>query len=121
MLMNDGNNPIREKSYMFAVDIVRFCFKIQEKKREYVLTKQLLKSGTSVGANVEEAQQPQSRADFISKMSISLKEAYESRFWLRLIRDSSLAAAQEVEPFLEQVDEIIRILVAITMTSKSRV
>lgn len=120
MLMENEGNPIREKSYTFAVDIVRFCLKMQEAKREYVVTKQLLKSGTSVGANVEEAQQPQSRADFISKMSIALKEAYESRFWLRLIRDTGLATLQEMGTLFEQIDEIIRLLVTITTSSKSR-
>lgn len=117
--MRDGGNPIREKSYIFAVDIVKFCLKVQKEKREYVVTKQLLRSGTSIGANVEEGQQPQSRADFTSKMSIALKEAYESRFWLRLVRDCGLAMPREVEPLLVQVDELIRLLVTITMTSKS--
>lgn len=119
LVMQGNQNPILEKSYRFAVDIVKFCSKIQEERKEYVITKQLLKSGTSIGANVEEAQQPQSRPDFTSKMSIALKEAYESRYWLRLIRDSGLASAMEVDLRLEQVEEIIRILVAITMTSKS--
>jgi len=93
--------------------------KIQEQKREYVLTKQLLRSGTSIDANVEEAQQPQSRADFTSKMSIALKEAYETRFWLRLFRDSALAMSEDMGTLFEQVDELIRLLVAITLSSKS--
>lgn len=105
---------------MFAVDVVKFCLGIQEKKKEYVVTKQLLKAGTSIGANIEEAQQPQSRADFTSKMSIALKEAYESRFWLRLIRDSGLATPQEMGTLFEQIDEIIRLLVTITTSSKSK-
>ena len=114
------NNPIKDKSYAFALEAVKLCLNIQQEKREYILTKQLLKSGTSIGANVEEAQQPQSRADFTSKMSIALKESYESRYWLRLIRDSGLASTDQIEPLLKQVDEIIRLLVAITMKSKSQ-
>jgi len=117
--MHGERNPVREKSYTFAVDIVKFCLKIQEEKREYVMKKQLLRSGTSIGANVEEAQQPQSRADFTSKMSIALKEAYETRFWLRLIRDSGLATPQAMRTLFEQIDEIIRLLVTITTSSKS--
>jgi len=113
-------NPIRDKSYIFAVSIVKFCLRLQETKKEYVLTRQLLQSGTSVGANVEEAQQSQSRADFTSKMSIALKEAYETRYWLRLVRDSGLAPVVSMAPLFAQTEELIRLLVAITMTSKAR-
>ncbi len=118
--MSARENPIQEKSYKFALGIVKFCLKIQKEQKEYVITKQLLKCGTSIGANVEEAQQPQSRADFTSKMSIALKEAYESRFWLRIIRDSGIVSeAEELHTLFLQIEEVIRLLVAITMTSKS--
>ena len=92
--------------------------KIQKEKKEYVITKQLLKSGTSIGANIEEAQRPQSRADFVSKMSIALKEAYESRYWLRLLRDCSLASTSEVKKHLNCLEEIIRLLGAITSSGR---
>lgn len=119
---NNGSitNPVQEKSYAFAVDIVLFCRRQQQDKHEYILSKQLLKSGTSIGANVEEAQRPQSRADFCSKMSIALKEAYETRYWLRLIRDSQLAPSSEVQKYLESLEHIIRLLGAITSSSRKK-
>jgi four helix bundle protein len=124
--MQETRNPIRENSSKFAVGVVKFCLRVQEErreqeeKREYVVTKQLLTSGTSVGATVEEAQQPQSRAEVISTMSIALQEAYESRFWLRLIRDSGLAVLQEMGTLVDQIDEIIRLPVTITTSSTSK-
>lgn len=116
----EQENPVREKSYVLAVHVVKFCFWLQKERKEYIVSKQLLKSGTSIGANVEEAQQSQSRADFLSKMSIALKEAYESRFWLRLIRDTQLATSEQMHTLFDQVEELIRLLVSITMTSKER-
>lgn len=98
--------------------VVKFCFVLQKQQKEYVVTRQLLKSGTSIGANVEEAQQPQSRADFTSKMSIALKEAYESRYWLRLIRDSGLSGSPEIQILLDDLDSIIRLLATSTYSSR---
>jgi len=118
--MHQSDNPVLKKSYAFSIAIVHFCLKLQKQKKEYVLSKQLLKSGTSIGANIEEAQRPQSRADFLSKMSIALKEAYESRYWLRIMQDCDLASSSVAQPLLEQLEEVIRLLGAITSTSKSR-
>jgi len=84
---------------------------------EFVLSKQLLKSGTSIGANVEEAQAGQSRADFLSKMSIASKEARETRYWLRLIRDSKILEARDVAPLLAESDELVRIISSIVKTT----
>lgn len=109
--------PLQEKSYSFALKIIDVCRKLQS-HHEYVLSKQLLRSGTSIGANVEEAQLAQSRKDFISKMHIAAKEAYETRFWLKLLRDSKLIETQEAQQLLLDVEEIIRLLVAILKTSK---
>lgn len=114
----ERKNPLLEKSYTFALKIVGLGSVLQ-KRREYVLSKQLLKSGTSVGANIEEAQQAQSRADFVSKMSIAVKEAYETRFWLRLLRDSKTVDGQVAQKLLTEIDEIIRMLVATIKTSKA--
>ena len=80
------NNPVEEKSFHFAVRIIKLCKYLQENKKEYILSKQLLRSGTSIGANIMESQQAQSRADFISKLSIALKEAVETNYWLRLLQ-----------------------------------
>lgn len=112
-------NPILDKSYAFAVRIVSFCRDIQQRKKEFVLTKQLLRSGTSIGSNVEEATQGQSKKDFIAKLSIALKEAHETRYWLKLLRDAKISDVAETNKLIEEVHEIIRILVAILKTSKT--
>lgn len=112
-----SSNPIKEKSYVFALGIVQFCRELQD-KHEYVLSKQLLKSGTSIGANVEEAQQGQSKQDFIAKLSISLKEAHETDYWLRLIFDSGLDDHLRVDSLREELNSIISLLTAIIKTSK---
>ena len=76
---------IERKSFHFSVRIVKLCRYLQEEKKEYLLSKQLMRAGTSIGANVAEAEQAQSRADFIAKLSISLKEAAETNYWIRLL------------------------------------
>ena len=117
LLAMEKENPIRDKSYAFAVHIVEFCRYLQDKK-EFVLSKQLLKSGTSVGANVEEALQAQSKADFISKLSISLKEAFESRFWLRLMLDTQTASVEKILPLQSEIQEIVALLTSIVKSSR---
>jgi four helix bundle protein len=85
--------------------------------REFVVARQLLKSGTSIGANVEEALAGQSRADFLAKLSIASKEARECNYWLRLIRDSEMATAPRVQPLLDDSEELIRLLTVIVRTT----
>lgn len=109
-------NPVREKSYEFALEIIRITRLLQD-RREFVLSRQLLRSGTSIGANVEEAQAGQSRADFVSKMSIASKEARESNYWLRLIRDSHLLLEPEVSKALSQSTELVRLLTSIVKST----
>jgi len=111
-------NPVQEKAYKFALSIVRLTRELMKQQNEFVLSAQLLKSGTSVGANIEEAQQAQSKPDFISKMSIALKEAYESRYWLKLMGDSGLTSNELTSTLLEEITQIISILAAIVKTSK---
>lgn len=111
-----SQNLIREKSYAFAVQIIKLCKKLEETK-EYVLAKQLLKAGTSIGANVEEAIAGQSRADFISKMSIASKEARETNYWLRLLRDSEMISQDQVRDLLAKSEELVNILTAIVKTT----
>ena len=106
---------IQQKSFAFALQVIRL-YKQLLAQHEYVLSKQLLESGTSIGANVEEAAAGQSRRDFLAKMSIALKEARETRFWLRLLRESDLAKV-EVTNELRNVDELIRILTSIVKTT----
>lgn len=110
---------IKEKSYSFALQIIRL-YKSLLKQNEFVLSKQLLRSGTSIGANVEEALAGQSRADFLSKMSIASKEARETHYWLRLIRDSETIFKTEVEPLLTESESIVKILTSIVKTTAQK-
>ena len=110
-------NVVQEKSYAFALSIIRLYVELQQ-QREFVLSRQLLRSGTSIGANVEEAIAAQSRADFLSKMCIASKEARESHYWLRLLRDSQLVQADVTEQ-LNQSAELIRILTAIVKSGRT--
>lgn len=112
-------NVVREKSYAFAVEVVQL-HRALARKREFVLGRQLMRAGTSVGANVEEALAAQSRRDFASKMSIACKEARESLYWLRLLRDTSLASLAQVDPLLKQADELTALLTAIVKTTRSQ-
>ena len=106
---------IQRKSFAFALQIVQLYKKLRE-QREYVLSKQLFESGTSIGANVAEATAGQSRKDFLSKMAIASKEARETKFWLRLLRESELVDI-DVTNELHSVNEIIRILTSIVKTT----
>ena len=109
---------IKEKIYLFALEIIGL-YKILLKRNEYVLSKQLLKSGTSIGANVEEALAGQSRADFLSKMSITSKEARETNYWLRLLKDSGIISKNEIEPLLAESESIANIITSIVKTTQN--
>jgi four helix bundle protein len=113
-------NAIVSKSYSFAVKIVKFCFEMQEKKREFVISRQLLKSGTSIGANVEEAQGAISKPEFIAKLQISLKEAKETKYWIKLIIDAEVFASDKTPEILKDCNELIVILTSILKTAKSK-
>jgi len=106
---------IRRKSFEFALAIIELYRKLQE-KHEYVISRQLLRSGTSIGANVEEATAGQSRRDFLSKMAIASKEARETKYWLLLLQQSRLVDV-DVTVHLQQVEELIRILTSIVKTT----
>ncbi len=117
-MYQEKSNPVREKSYAFALHVVTFCRGMMQDK-EYVLSTQLLKSGTSIGANIEEAVNAPSKRDFIAKLSIALKEAYESRYWLMLIRDSRLGSDDDLLRLLSEVQELIALLTSIIKTSRA--
>jgi len=104
---------IEEKSFDFAVRIVRLYQYLRSQKKEFVMSKQLLRSGTSVGANAAEAERGQSRADFRAKMNIALKEACETHYWLRLLRRTEYISEKEFQSIAPQAEELIRILTAI--------
>lgn len=109
-------NIILEKSYAFSLAIMDTARGIRA-KHEYDLASQLWRAGTSIGANVEEAQAAQSRADFKSKMSIAAKEARESRYWLRLTRDGDVLPETQIAPLIDAIEEIIRLLTSIVKSS----
>ena len=112
------DNLIELKSFDFAVRIVKLCTYLQNDRKEYVLSKQLLRSGTSIGANIAEAQQAQSRPDFISKMNIALKEAVETSYWLRLLKASSLLSEKEYDSICPDCRELEKLLTSIIKTSR---
>ena len=111
-------NVLREKSYQFALRIVKFYKFIANEQREYVLSKQILRSGTSIGANVEEANHAQSKSDFVHKLSIAQKEAAETNYWLRLLRDSEFLTAKQAESLLFDCDELQKMLASSIKTTK---
>ena len=112
-------NIIKEKTYKFALDIIKI-YQQMIKQNEFILSKQLVRSGTSIGANVEEATAAQSRKDFISKMSISSKEARETNYWLRLLRDSQLCEGIDYTELIKESEEIIAILTSIVKTASRK-
>ncbi|MFY0607992.1 MAG: four helix bundle protein [Cyclobacteriaceae bacterium] len=114
----ENSNPLLEKSYQFSLLIVAFSFQLQEDYKEYVLSKQLLRSGTAIGALSEEAQQAESKADFIHKLAIANKEAFETHYWLRLIRDSPRFDL-DCSELLNLSDELKRLLTSIIKSSKA--
>lgn len=111
----ETKNVIVEKSLQFAVDIVKFC-ELLEQKRKYVIAKQLMRSGTSIGANVFEAQHAESRADFVHKMKIAVKEANETLYWLLICEKSELYP--ENSSLKNAVEELIRIVSKIILSGK---
>lgn len=109
-------NAIKEKSKAFALQIIRLHQILINEKHEFVLSKQILRSGTSIGANVREAQRGQSKPDFYSKMNIALKEADETAYWLELLFESDFIDNQTFESAYSNCEEIIKLLTSITKT-----
>ena len=121
--MNQGmkaENPVVAKSKAFAVAIVRAYQKLRSEKREFVLSQQLVRSGTSIGANIHEATRGQSRADFSAKMSIALKEAQETDYWLDLLHETDYLDTPTFAALHAMNDELLRLLTAICKTSAAR-
>ena len=115
----DGMNrsPIQIKNYQFSVSIVKLYRKLME-QNEFIISRQVLRSGTSIGANVEEAVGAQSRKDFYMKMTIAFKEAKESHYWLRLLKDCQFIEQELVDALILQVTELLKILTTIRRTVK---
>lgn len=116
--MEKNPNIIVDKTYEFAKRIVKLYIYLSKEKNEYILSKQILRYGTSIGENIEEAQGGQSKRDFIAKTQISYKEAKETRYWLRLLKDTKILEYKLAESLLLDCDEIIRIISSILRSSK---
>ena len=116
--IENSENPIVDLSYNFGVRIVKF-YRYLTNKQVYVLSKQILRCGTSIGANVHESIHAQSKADFINKMNIALKEADETDYWLRLLKDSDVIEEEEFKSLHKDVKQIIGTLVKIIKNSRS--
>ncbi|MEC3907730.1 four helix bundle protein [Tamlana sp. 2201CG12-4] len=111
---------LKNKSYDFAILIVKTCKSISEHQREFTLSKQLLKSGTSIGANIREAEFAQSNKDFINKMSIALKEASETEYWLSLLKDTKYIEIKCFNSLIGYNQELIKMLVSTINTMKAK-
>jgi four helix bundle protein len=114
------DNLVQVKSYAFAVRIVRLNQHLVETKKEYVLSKQVLRAGTSIGANIEEAIGGQSRADFLAKLGIAYKEARETSYWLRLLKDTDYLTESEFLSIHADIEELCRIIGAIQKSTKGK-
>ena len=118
--MGDRNNPALELSFSLAVDLVKYCYKLQQEKKEYVMSRQLLRSSTSIGANLEEAIGGQSNKDFLSKISISYKESRETIYWLRLLREVDFLNNEEFNKYNDKATQLSMILSKSISTLKKR-
>ena len=110
-----------DKAKDFAVDIVNLCRQISFEKKEYVLSKQLMRSGTSIGANIHESKYAQSKPDFVSKMQIALKECYESEYWLEIMNRTALLSTEQYRIYLSKCGALRRMLISSIKTTKSNI
>ena len=115
-----SKGAILTKSKDFAIRIIKLTRYLQEDKHEYVLSKQILRSGTSIGANARESNNAQSRADFLNKLSIALKEADETQYWLELLVESDIISKSQFESLNDNLTEIIAMLTASIKTTKNK-
>ena len=113
------DNVIQDKSYAFAIRIVKVYQYLCNDKKEFVLSKQLLRSGTSIGANVEEAIGGQSKKDFFAKLTISYKEARETHYWVRLLTDTEYISIEQSESLLQDINELLKIIGSIQKTIRN--
>ena len=114
-----AENVLKDKSYKFALRVVKLFQHLSKEKREFVMSKQVPRSGTSIGANVEEAGQAQSKPDFIHKLAIAQKESFETHYWIRLLRDSELLELTIAASLLKDCSELQKLLTSSIKTAKS--
>jgi four helix bundle protein len=113
------DNIVKEKSYLFALRIIKLYQYLQDKKKENILSKQILRSGTAIGALISEGKFAQSKADFVNKMHVALKEANETSYWLALLKDSEYISVNSYNSIDAECDELIKLLASIVKTSKN--
>ena len=111
-------NVVKNKTYAFALRVIKAYKFLSDEKREFVLSKQMLRGGTAIGALVREAEQAQSKADFINKMNIALKEANETEYWLMLLKDSDYIDEKSFNSIHRDCAEVIKLLISIVRTTK---
>ena len=111
---------VGDKSYKFAIRVVNLYKWLCENKKEYVLFKQLLRSGTAIGALLKEAEHGQSKLDFLNKVNIALKEANETTYWLMLLKDTEFISNKEFESMIIDAEELVKMLASIVKTTKIR-
>ncbi|MDP1746341.1 MAG: four helix bundle protein [Bacteroidota bacterium] len=119
-LVKQKGSIVGQKSYAFALTIIKLYKNLSTEKREFILSKQVLRSGTSIGANINEALAGESKRDFIHKMSISLKEARETAYWLNLLSDSGYIEKDEYTALINNCNELMKILSSIILTTKEK-
>jgi len=116
-----SKGPLWIKSFSFALRVVKLAKYLQDEKKEYVLSKQVLRSGTSIGALVREAEHAESKPDFAHKMNIALKEASETLYWLELLYQAEYIAEQSYESIRTDSEELVKLLVSIVKTTKASI
>ena len=114
----EGENIVQQKSYNYAIRIIKLYQYLTAEKKEYELSKQILRSGTSIGANIEEAVGGLSKKDFLAKLGISYREARETNYWLRLLKDTGYMNGKQFSSLISDWEEILRIITATQKTTK---
>jgi four helix bundle protein len=117
--MSEERHISKRKSFEFAVRVVNLARHLQTEKKEFVLSKQVLRSGTSIGANIEEARAGESRKDFKSKMSVASKEARETLYWLRLLKETAYLEHRAADSLIRDCEELVSLLTSIVKTTAS--
>lgn len=118
--MNNKENILKTKSYLFAIRIVKLSQYLQTEKKEFVLSKQVLRSGTAIGALIREAEYGQSKIDFVHKLSIALKEANETEYWISILSDTNYIDEKLFNSLLDNCTELIKLLIASIKTAKTK-
>lgn len=114
-------NIVAVKSYAFAIRVVKLYKLLSQEKREFILSKQMLRSGTSIGALIKEAEHAQSKADFLNKMNVALKEANETEYWLMLMKDTEYLNEKEFQSIREDCSELLKLLISIVKSTKTSI